>query len=319
MSVGVLLMIAQMFSGPVLAQDISGLRNEVNRLRQDMSDLQRQLAGQGGRAPAPGAAAPPSNFKQVGSESATAQLQVRIEQMDNDVRALTGQLEQANFQVSQIGQRLDKLMADIDYRLSALEGRSRGQADPSAPPGAMPPPYQRPGPQGQADQMTESIDGELSELTPPPPIGSTLESTAQAKAGGIGATLPKGSPEEQYAQAFGLLRSGDYASAASGLEAFLKANPSHELAGNATYWLGETYYVRKDYPAAGKYFLDGFQKYPKSRKGPDNLLKLGMTLAALDQKKEACQALKEIKKNYPQAPEKVVERATFERERLRCT
>lgn len=295
-------------AGPVLSQDVSGLRNEITRLRQDVSDLQRQLAAGGNRDVSRPAAAPVSSstFQPVGSETLVAQLQVRVEQLDGELRSITGQMEQANFQVTQIGQRLDKLMTDIDFRLAALEGRG--------PPGAPPaPPGQ---PQGQ---LNESMDQEMAEMRPAPPIGSTLEEMNKKAAAGIGATLPQGSPEEQYAQAFGLLRTGDYAAAAAGLEQFLKANPAHELAGNATYWLGETYYVRKDYSKAGKYFLDGFKKYPQNRKGADNLLKLSLTLAALDQKKEACQALKEIKKTYPQAPEKVVERASFERDRLRCT
>lgn len=300
-------------AGPALAQDVSGLRNEVNRLRQDVSDLQRQLSSQGGRIPARGADAP-SNFKPVGQESAVAQLQVRVDQIDTEMRALTGQIEQANFQISQIGQKLDKLMADVDYRLSAIEGPAGGGAAPQegATPGLQP-----------RGRMDEGLDGEPARLTPRPPAAATLEDSMKNRpppggAAGIGAALPAGSPEEQYAQAFGLLRTGDYAAAATGLEGFLRDNPDHELAGNATYWLGEAWYVQKDYKKAANYFLEGFQKYPKSRKGPDNLLKLGMTLAALDHKSEACQTLKEISKNYPQAPEKVTQKASLERERLRC-
>lgn len=300
-------------AGPALAQDVSGLRNEVNRLRQDVSDLQRQLSSQGGRVPARGGEAP-SNFRQVGSESAVTQLQVRIEQIDTEMRALTGQIEQANFQISQIGQKLDKLMADVDYRLSVIEGRPGGGAAPAGgtAPGLPP-----------RGQMDDGLDDGPGRLNPPPPAVATLEDSMKARtapgaASGIGAALPSGSPEEQYAHAFGLLRTGDYAAAATGMESFLRDNPGHELAGNAAYWLGETWYVQKEYSKAANYFLEGFQKYPKSRKGPDNLLKLGMTLAALDHKDEACQTLKEISKNYPQAPEKVTQKATLERERLRC-
>jgi len=301
------------------AQDVSGLRNEVTRLRQDVADLQRQLASQGSRGAAmPAPAATSSSFQTVGSETLVAQLQVRIEQMDGELRSITGQMEQVNYQVSQIGQRLDKLMADIDFRLGALEGRKGGAAP--APSGSLSPQNQGQSPPPPQGQMSEAIDQEMAGMAPLPPINSTLEDTMNRKAAaGIGAALPAGSPEEQYAQAFGLLRAGDYSAAAAGLTEFLKAHPTHELAGNATYWLGETYYVRKDYAKAGKYFLDGYQKFPQSRKGADNLLKLGMTLAALDQKKEACQALKEIKKTYPKAPDKVTERASFELDRLRCT
>ncbi|HAD26807.1 MAG TPA: tol-pal system protein YbgF, partial [Alphaproteobacteria bacterium] len=126
------------------------------------------------------------------------------------------------------------------------------------------------------------------------------------------------SPETQYAAAFNLLRGGDYPAAASALKAFLAAHPDHKLAGNAIYWLGETFYVRNQYQEAASYFLEGFQKYPDSPKGADNMLKLGMTLAALGHQMEACQTLTEIGKTYPQASDKIKSRATSEAKKANC-
>ena len=88
--------------------------------------------------------------------------------------------------------------------------------------------------------------------------------------------------------AFKQLQDGDYAGAERGFKAFVQSNPKHPLAGNAQYWLGETYYARRDYQNAMVAFAEGYKVYKTSPKGPDNLLKLGITLAVLDKKPEAC-------------------------------
>ena len=74
------------------------------------------------------------------------------------------------------------------------------------------------------------------------------------------------------------------------MRSFIQRYPNDSLAGNAQYWLGETYYVRKDYNNAAAVFAEGYQKYPKGGKAADNLLKLGMALGQLGQKTDACRA-----------------------------
>jgi tol-pal system protein YbgF len=136
-------------------------------------------------------------------------------------------------------------------------------------------------------------------------------------------TLPAGSPEAQYEFAYAQLlqaqrEQGDFTRAENALKAFIAANPTHRLAGNAQYWLGETYYVRRDYQNAAVAFAEGFQKYPNSEKAPDNLLKLGMTMGQLNQKPKACGTLGELEKRYPQASASIKQATQRERQRLGC-
>jgi tol-pal system protein YbgF len=130
--------------------------------------------------------------------------------------------------------------------------------------------------------------------------------------------LPDGSPAEQYEHAFGLLRQADYGTAERALAAFLEAHPDHELAGNAKYWLGETYYVRGNYSQAAVTFAEGFQNYGDSSKAADNLLKLGMSLARLDRDDDACGIFGELLNRFPDAPNNILQRARREQERLEC-
>ena len=114
----------------------------------------------------------------------------------------------------------------------------------------------------------------------PPAAAGTAPPARRGPAGAAGATL--------YQDAFKLLQDGDYAGAERGFKTFIQRHPQHVLAGNAQYWLGETYYARRDYQNAMIAFAEGYKVYKTSPKGPDNLLKLGITLAVLNRKPDAC-------------------------------
>jgi tol-pal system protein YbgF len=135
------------------------------------------------------------------------------------------------------------------------------------------------------------------------------QNNEQANAGTAPYALQGTTPDEQYQFAFDLMRQTKYADAERALSTFVDEYPDHPLAGNASYWLGETYYVRKDYSNAAQTFAETFKKFPQSGKAPDSLLKLGMSLAALGQTADACKAFHELTARYPKASNAVKERA----------
>ena len=139
------------------------------------------------------------------------------------------------------------------------------------------------------------------------------QSAAVAPAG-----LPGATADEQYQYAFGLLRENRYDDAEKALRTFITENPEHQLTGNANYWLGETYYVRGDYKNAAITFAQGVKNYPQSGKAPDNMMKLGMALAAMDQVPDACTAFAEVGKRYPQASDTLKDRVVKEQQRNGC-
>ena len=94
--------------------------------------------------------------------------------------------------------------------------------------------------------------------------------------------------------------------------------PNDDRAGNAQYWLGETFYVRGNYAEAAKVFAQGYQKYPKSTKAPDNLLKLGLALSQTGKKQDACVTLMQLGKQFPSAAAVIKQRADDEMKKLNC-
>src|SRR3954469_24438574 len=64
------------------------------------------------------------------------------------------------------------------------------------------------------------------------------------------------------------------------LQDFLNRYPKDELAANAQYWLGETYYAEKKWNDAIVEFQKVLKEYKGSDKVPDALLKIGMSFQA---------------------------------------
>ena len=58
--------------------------------------------------------------------------------------------------------------------------------------------------------------------------------------------------------------------------------------------------------------LTVIKKYPKSKKAPENLLKLGITMVQLGEKDQGCKMMKGIKKQYPKASKSVLQKAQYE-------
>jgi len=143
------------------------------------------------------------------------------------------------------------------------------------------------------------------------PAGPAGPAAPTAPAGGANA-------DQLYDEAIKKLQDGDYAAAERGFKTFIHRNPQNKLAGNAQYWLGETYYARRDYSNALTAFAEGYKVYKASPKGPDNLLKLGITMAVLGRKPDACAVFSRFSQDYPRATDLQKRRIDQERQKNGC-
>jgi tol-pal system protein YbgF len=114
-----------------------------------------------------------------------------------------------------------------------------------------------------------------------------------------GGAAPGGGEQASYDAAFNALKSSDYQRAIAGFRNFVSTYPSSPLASNAQYWLGEAYYVNREYPNALGAFQRVITEWPDSRKAPDALVKVGFTQAALGRTAEARDALENVQKRFP--------------------
>jgi len=269
---------------------------------------------------APVGLVPTTGWAQQDLRPVVADMQVRLTQLEELVRSLTGQLEKADFRDRQLEQKLDLLQRDMDLRLRELEGTggasAPGASTSTSTSTSTPTPPRPPSEEGLAPDS-----GVLGYLPSPqaesaPGGGFMPPSAAAAPQGAV--ALPPGPPEEQYSFAFSLLRQGDYGRAERAFAAFIQAHPSHSLAGNAQYWLGETHYARGDYENAAVAFAKGFKDYASGSKTPDNLFKLGMSMSALGKKREACAAFQKLRGDYPDVAGTLQRQVTDQMRRNGC-
>ena len=282
----------------------STLLDRVDRLQRDLNTLQRQVY-QGGSAPTGSSnAARSGSSGPAPSGSVATTLELRIQELEDQLQNLRGQLEEASFQNKSNADRLDKLSSDVDYRLGAIEkkiGLTPGAADASAPQ-----------PSGVAQQPATVMippDGSNASASTP-----TTDAAPQQQA-----ALPSGAPKDQYAYAFGLLNQNDYAGGEKAFKEFLTQHPTDPLAANAQYWLGRTYFARNNFNDAVRTFAEGYKKYPQGQRAPENLLYLGRSLAAINQKANACQAYGRMLSEYPKAADATKASAQIERKKLTCS
>jgi tol-pal system protein YbgF len=295
--------------------EIQSLLSRIERLQRDMNTLQRQVYR--GNVPPPSAEAPGAGMGAGTEPNLAAAMQVRLDEIETQMRVFTGRLEEANHAVSELTKKVETLASDIDLRLKALEGRGGGAPLAVGPGGATPPaanPAPAPGaPPGTLGTLTpRDLNAKPQTATPaaPAPGGAPAARTASA--------LPAGSVQEQYNYATSFLSKSDWAGAERALSAFIDAHPKDPLTGNAQYWLGESYYVRGDFNSAAHAFAKGYKDYPKSAKGPDNLLKLGLSLANLKKTDSACTTFGRMTKDFPDASAVIKSRVAAERKKLRC-
>ena len=104
--------------------------------------------------------------------------------------------------------------------------------------------------------------------------------------------------KDLYEEALNDLKANKLNDAEKKFSQFLGSFADDKLAGNAQYWLGEVYYKQQNFAKAAVAFKDGYSKYPDGSKGPDCLLKLGLTMKALDKKTEACTAFVNLPKVF---------------------
>ncbi len=132
----------------------------------------------------------------------------------------------------------------------------------------------------------------------------TLGGVGQNPAGAVGeagALPPAGAGGEQamYDTAFNALKAGNYKGAIDGFRGFVAAYPTSPLASNAQYWLGEAFYVNRDYQNAITSFQKVTTEWPDSRKAPDALVKVGFTQSAMGRNGDARVTLEEVVRKYP--------------------
>jgi tol-pal system protein YbgF len=248
--------------------------------------------------------------------------ETRLANMEEQMRELNGRIEQVEFAVRRLDQTVQRIQSDNDARLTKLESMQSALQAAAAQPQPVAQPVIIQQPQQVAPQPTAVAPVDANGT-----LGALKVQNGKVT-GGINnpqsPPLPDTpadyglTPQEQYERAFSLLRQADYPNAEIAFKSFIDKNPKDKLIDNAKYWYGETLYVRARFDESAVAFADAYQQNPQGTKAPDSLLKLAMSLGALNKTPDACVTLNELKTKYPNAAATIKSRADDERGRLKC-
>jgi tol-pal system protein YbgF len=280
--------------------------------------------------------------------------EIRLQQLEDQVRTLTGKIEDMSFQLLQMQEQMRKTQEDNEFRFQELEGG--GKKKTSLEPSDVPPAA------GDAARKQDEIANVIEQPVDPagsPPAAATGEPNAapgettlgsiefDADGNPVGDSMNPGlmqdgkpvneagndaaaptatdpqataslGEKDAYQVAYEHMLSGDYNSAESEFKTFLETYPEGPKAADASFWLGEAQFSQGKYNDAAKTFLAAHQTYGTSPKAPEMLLKLGMSLAALNNVDTACATYHEVSKRYPKASRAVMQKLASEEKRLSC-
>ena len=310
-----LILLINVFSLNYGLADSHNLSEVLEKLQKDIKTLEKAVYSSSSQLDDQS-----SNDLDNNSEDVLTRHLLKLSEIENQFQQLTNKFEEINFKLDKLSNRMSKVQADNQIRFQDLESvlslentnkkiTKKIKKDEENLPGSSQPQdlgsiSYKDNSTNETSQQTQSIDTTATIVT----------ETFQAEE----TILPKDTPNKQYEFATSFLKVGDYSNAERAFREFVNANPEHDLAGNAQYWYAETFRIRQLYTDAASAYLEGYQKYPKGKKAPINLLKLGVSMVQIGEKDQGCKMINGVEIQYPKANQSVIQKAKYESKKFDC-
>lgn len=241
----------------------------------------------------------------------------RMDELEYQVQALTGESERLSFENRQLRQQVEVLERELEA--------NRRPSVPAADDPAVAWMNEGLGPDGEAvlEDGAETANGaELAIIDPDDPHGEARAAATGVLGGapaiGEGGDAARVDPAATYEAARARLLDGDFVGAQDGFERFVADNPDHGLTSQAYYWLGETFYVRSDFTQAADAYIASLRQQPEGEKAPDALVRLAASLHGMGRTEDACATLARFGRQFPNAAPASQARAARESVRANC-
>ena len=275
------------FTTSLEAQDTA---TKIDRIERQLRALQRRVFGdnsngfQGTDLPAANA---PSSNQAAANPRLVADLSVKLDSVERQLRSLTGRLEEFEFKQRQLEERMDAMQRDVSLQ---IDGLKQNGASGSAPGGGV-----------TGRDGGTSLPAPTNTPTPAP----TVE-------------LPNADPNQQYSYAFEFVRQNELDNGRIAMEQFIAANPGHTRIGDAKFWLGRIHLLQKRPGQAAQRFFTLIEEHPNHSRRPDALVDLAQALVELDSASDACNALAEFDRSAVDASSRLRTRADRIRRQASC-
>ena len=276
--------------------NVNELSDRLERMEDALKGVQKKLSNNyvgGSKRPA----------ADHSSEDKLDTMLMQLQEAEQTLRQLTGEIESTRFAQEELQKRIDRLNADVNVRFAEMEKKLQTAETKIKK-------------MEEEKELAEKVKKEAEKKKKEQEVAAAK--AAKNKEKEMKEKYGKKSAKELYDQAFASIKKRNFKAAQAEFEAFLALYPKNALAGNAQYWLGESFFAREMYSKAVVAFAEGFQNYRNSQKAPDNLFKLGVTMSKLNKKDEACIAFKNFTKEYPKVSDSMKKRLETEVQKLSC-
>ena len=319
-----LILVFNFYHSSISYADNHNIYETLETIKNDLKTLERAVYSGSIEVKASTNDSSVSNLDQNSEDVLTRHL-LKLSEVESQFRELTNKFEEINFKLDKLSTRVSKIQADNQIRFQDIETNiSSGNissvenqlsSKPKTDEQKVLPGSSQPQDLGtisykdtetnETSQQIQSVDTTASIVT------ETFQSEEKI--------LPQDlNPVEQYEFATSFLKVGDYSTAERAFREFVLSNPDHELAGSAQYWYAETFRIRQLYTDAASAYLEGYQKYPKGKKAPINLLKLGVSMVQIGEKDQGCKMINGVELQYPNANQSVIQKAKYESKKFEC-
>mgnify|MGYP005850091171 CR=1 FL=1 len=231
----------------------------------------------------------------------------QVEALQTEIGRLRGQIEVQSHELEQLKEQQRKMFTDVDRRLQRMQAaggsrtleaietdRGDAMAEPAGDAGlelTVEDETAESPSDGDADVAAKTGDAGME--TEPGTDTETTEDTGSADA------ADPLRAQADYQQAFNLLKQANYNQAIEAFSDYLQKYPTGKYSDNAQYWLGETYYVKRDFDNAINAYQALIDNYPESSKLAHGMLKIGFSYHELGNLQEARERLETVSNRFP--------------------
>ena len=249
-------------------------------------------------------------------------LMQRLDALDYQVREMTGEIERLSFENRQLRQQIEQAERQQRAAQTAIQA-----ATPSASSSAASSSSSSSIDSDAAAWMQDGIDetgdadapNRAAIVNPDDPFATQRAAATGVLGGSPGASArPASDPALLYEDARGRLLDGDFDGAEAGFERFVAEHGDDPRAGEAWYWLGETFFVRGNHAESADAYIASLRAQPGGERAPDALVRLAASLHGLGRTREACDTLARFGGQFPNASAASRDRAARESVRAGC-
>ena len=256
------------------------ISQQLERLQREVSDLSKEVFSNSPNQ---------SNGTNNDFVKNLSAIDLRIYDIENDIKNLTSNLEDLYFQLDDIFNKLENLELVINNLQSVPLNNVEVSTDEISEDSS----------EVKSNTLSET-ENTLGTLNISKNTNDTNEEVVsdgqEVNSNNKEEAL---SPEDQFQVAFDNIRDKKWQDAKSSFEKFILDNPENQLSGSAHYWLGELYILEKNYREAALIFAEGFQKFPDSIKAAEMLFKLSQSLYKVEKTTEACKTMEKLIIDFP--------------------